>query len=136
MRKDARQAVYKILYANLFNETDEEFKNQIFEELKLGNPDKDFANSLLTLIDEHFDEISADISRLATGYTYERIYSTVKCALILAFAEMRYTEVPKVVAIDEAMTLLRLYSDKDGMNFANGILASYKTELENTNAHN
>ncbi len=136
MRKDARDAVYKILYAKLFNEVDGEFIAETYADLKLSKADAEFSDSLLRIITEHFDEITAEIDRLAVGYSYERLYSTVKCALCLAFAEMKYTEVPKIVAIDEAMTLLRRYSDKDGMNFANGVLAAYKVELESADANN
>ena len=137
MRKDAREAVYKILYAKLFNENDESFKEEIFSESTLNSADREFAEELLKTINLNEEEITKDISRLAIGYSFDRIYSTVKCALILAFAEMKYFDsIPLVVSIDEAMTLLRRYSDKDGMNFANGILASYKSELEKNNANN
>ena len=135
MRKDAREAVYKILYAKLFNENDENFKSEIFIESKLSDKDAEFADELLAVISEHDAEIAENIERLANGYSYGRIYSTVKCALLIAFAEMKYFgDIPLVVSIDEAMTLIRLYSDKDGMNFANGILAAYKKELEEENA--
>lgn len=134
MRKDAREAVYRILYAELYNDSNgEDFIKEVYEDLKLTDSDIDFANSLRTVIKEHRSEIDADIDKFAIGYSIERIYSTIKCALIIAFAELKYfDDIPSVVSIDEAVTLVRKYSTKDGINFANGVLASYKKFLENT----
>ena len=57
MRKDSREAVYKILFAELFSgETDTEFDKVIFAEQKLNNEDIIFANQLLTTIREHKQE--------------------------------------------------------------------------------
>lgn len=131
MRRDARDAVYKILYADLFNDNDEVFEKEMFEESKLSKEDQEFARSLLNVINEHKSEIEEIISSYAKGYKFERLYSTDKCALYIAVAELKYfADVPNVVAIDEALSLVRKYSTDESLNYVNGILASLKKDLE------
>ena len=131
MRRDAREAVYKILYADLFNDNDEVFEKEMFGESKLSKEDQEFARSLLNVINEHKSEIEEIISSYAKGYKFERLYSTDKCALYIAVAELKYfADVPNVVAIDEALSLVRKYSTDESLNYVNGILASLKKDLE------
>ena len=131
MRRDARDAVYKILYADLFNDNDEVFEKEMFGESKLSKEDLEFAHSLLNAINEHKSEIEEIISSYAKGYKFERLYSTDKCALYIAVAELKYfADVPNVVAIDEALSLARKYSTDESLNYVNGILASLKKDLE------
>lgn len=131
MRRDSREAVYKILYSELFNsENDDEFVKSVFEEHNLNKEDKQFANSLLDCINQNKSEINDAISNLATGYNFDRIYSTDKCALIIAVCEMKYfDDIPSIVSIDEALFLVRKYSTEESLNFVNGILASLKKNL-------
>ncbi|MBR2384776.1 MAG: transcription antitermination factor NusB [Clostridia bacterium] len=132
MRRDSREAVYKILFAELFSgETDVEFDKLIFAEQKLTADDCTFANQLLTTIREHKQEINDLISTFSKGYKFERIYSTDKCALIIAVCELKYfDDIPSIVSIDEALSLVRKYSTEESLNFVNGVLASLKKSLE------
>ena len=132
MRKDAREAVYKIVYAyNFTGEFDDDFKNQLFVESNLSDDDKVFATRLLDTIKIHYDEITGVISDLAVNYMLERVYSTDKCALIIGLTEMKYfDDVPNIVAIDEALSLCKKYSTEKSLGFVNGIFARYKTMIE------
>lgn len=132
MRKDAREAVYKIVYAyNFTGEFDDDFKNQLFEESNLSDDDRVFATRLLDTIKIHYDEITGVISDLAVNYMLERVYSTDKCALIIGLTEMKYfDDVPNIVAIDEALSLCKKYSTEKSLGFVNGIFARYKTMIE------
>lgn len=132
MRRDSREAVYKILFAELFNsENDDSFENSVFEEQKLNAEDKAFANQLLCKIRENKQEINEIISTFSKGYKFERLYSTDKCALTVAVCELKYfDDIPSVVSIDEALFLVRKYSTEESLSFVNGILASLKKSLE------
>ena len=131
MRRDSREAVYKILYSELFNsDITEDFVTTVFEEQNLTAEDQTFANALLSAIKQNKSEINDIITQFATGYNFDRIYSTDKCALVIAVCEMKYfKDIPSVVSIDEALYLVRKYSTEDSLNFVNGILASCKKSL-------
>lgn len=131
MRRDSREAVYKILYADLFYENDDEFEKETMEESSLSKDDEEFAYALLSAIKEHKSELEEIIGKHARGYSFERIFSTDKCALYIAVAEIKYFDnIPTVVSIDEALSLVRKYSTEESLNFVNGILASVKKEQE------
>ena len=135
MRKNAREAVYKLLFSLQFNDKfDENYKLFIFSEEKLTGEDINFANELIDSYFANETQVNSIISNLSNGYKLERIYSTDKCALQLAITEMTYLKgIPHIVTISEAMELIRKYSTKDSPNFVNGILAEYKKQLEGTN---
>lgn len=132
MRKNAREAVFKLLFSSQFNgDFDLEFKEFIFVEENLTGEDVLFANELIDNYSANKEEINSIISNLSKGYKLDRIYSTDKCALQLAICEMTYCkDIPHIVSINEAMELVRKYSTQDSPNFVNGILAEYKKQLE------
>ncbi len=131
MRRDSREAVYKILFAELFNDTtDDNFEKFIYEDMNLSNEDRAFAQSLLVAIRDNKDYIISTVAEYAKGYKPERIYPTDKCALYLAIAELKYfDDIPNVVSIDEALSLVRKFSTEESLNFVNGILAAYNKSL-------
>ena len=135
MRKNAREAVYKLLFSLQFNDKfDDNYKLFIYNEEKLTDEDIVFANELLDGYFNNEKEINEVISKLSNGYKLERLYSTDKCALQLAITEMTcLSGIPHIVTISEAMELIRKYSTKDSPNFVNGILAEYKKQLEKEN---
>ena len=132
MRKNAREAVYKLLFSNEFNSKfDDEFKAFIYSEEKLNKEDVLFADSLIDAFYANENAVNEVISNLAKGYKFERLYSTDKCALQLAITEMTYLEgIPHIVSINETMELVRKFSTKESPNFVNGVLAEYKKHLE------
>lgn len=132
MRRNARESVYKLLFSNQFNDKfSEDFKLFIYQEDKLSESDEEFANQILDAFLTHEEEINNVISNLSKGYKLERIYSTDKCAIQIAIAEMTYlNNIPHIVSINEALELVRKYSTPESPNFVNGILAEYKKRLE------
>ncbi len=134
MRKDAREAVFKVIYAyNFTGEFEEDLTESLFDSANLSVADKDFANRLLNTIKENYQSLTKIISDLAVNYMLERVYPTDKCALIIGLCEMTYfDDVPNIVAIDEALSLCKKYSTEKSLAFVNGIFAKYKTMIEST----
>ena len=132
MRKNARESVFKILYSTIFNDNcDKDFRDFVYYEDKLNDQDVEFAEKLYQTLTDNAETINNDISSLSIGYKLDRIYSTDKCAMQIAICEMRYfDDVPNIVAISEAMELVRKYSTAESPNFVNGILAEFKKRLE------
>ena len=133
MRRDAREAVLIRLYRDCFcSEQDDAFTARIYKERKLTEADKSFADSLYTTIKEHESELLEIISQLSQGFLLNRIFLTDKCALLIGLCEMSYfaEAVPTIVAIDEAVSLTKIYSGEKSQSFVNGILAEYKKRQE------
>ena len=132
MRRDAREAVFTLLYRDLYcNDEDLNFKNKIFKEHSLNQVDMEFANKLYSSIKEHESELLEKLANLSNGFLLNRIFNTDKCALLIGLCEMTYFEdVPKIVAIDEAVAISKKYSTEKSQQFVNGVLAEYKKQLE------
>jgi len=131
MRTQAREAVLKLLFSKLFdNAADEHSKHILYCEFNLNDEDKAFAESLYTTSFDKFDEINEEISKISNSYSSQRIFKVDKCAMVMSIAEMNYLNTPKVVAIDEAVKLVKKYSTENSVNFVNGILAAYKNNAE------
>ena len=132
MRKDAREVVYKVLYAqNFTSQFDDELFAALQQEFKLNDADKDFSRKLLNTIVENYDELTEIIGQLSLNYMLERVYLTDKCALLIGLCEMKYfDDVPNIVAIDEALSLCKKYSTEKSLSFVNGIFAKYKSIIE------
>ena len=76
MRKNAREAVYKLLFSLQFNDKfDDNYKLFIYNEEKLSSEDVEFADELLTAYFDNEEQINEVISNLSNGYKLERIYS-------------------------------------------------------------
>ena len=132
MRKDAREAVYKLLFSNQFNDKfDDEFKKYIYLDCKLSKEDMAFADELIDNFYKNEEEINGIIAELSKGYKLDRIFVTDKCAMQIAICEITYLkDIPIIVSISEAMELVRKYSTPESPNFVNGILAEYKKRVE------
>lgn len=132
MRRNAREAVFALLYRDLFlNEKDDEFVKKIYAENSLNAEDEKFADELYSTVKDNENEIASIISSYSSGFDFSRLFLADKCALKIGVAELKYfDDVPEIVAIDEAVSLSRKFSSEKSPAFVNGILAAYKKALD------
>lgn len=125
MRSDAREAAFKIVFASLFGgDTDSRFRTGLYKKAKLGEEDVEFAEKLVSLVDEHREELLSILREKVTHFAEYRIYAADKAVLLIALAEIKYVdEVPPIVSISEAAALSRKYSEENSASFVNGVLA-------------
>ena len=127
MRSAARDVVFKCLFSQLFNPSDEGLFTVLAKDL--NQEDKAFAKTLLDNANANIENYSTIIDSMADGYNYKRIYNADKCALLLGIAELNSCpDTPSPVVIDEAVKLAGLYSTEKSTDFVNGILARYVKE--------
>jgi N utilization substance protein B len=90
----------------------------------------DFARALaLETLDEG-ESIDATLGRyIKSGWTLERIAPLERNILRVAVHELASGDVPREVAIDEAVELAKRYCAADAPKLVNGILASVLREL-------
>jgi N utilization substance protein B len=83
---------------------------------------RDYAIQLLITISEHREAIHQAIASSLINWELHRLPQIDRDILRLATAEMFYLEVPKEVAINEAVELAKRYSTADSYRFINGVL--------------
>lgn len=122
-RKKSREFAFKLVFENFFHEPDVD----IFlspEDIVLDDADKEFVNTLIGGINEHYEEIMDIIKNNIVGYELDRIYKVDLAILVLAVFELKYlTETPQNVVINEAVELAKKYSTDKSSSFINGVLA-------------
>lgn len=99
------------------------------DELYAQLPDErqmEYITRLVTLIDEHRDEIDDQIRTYARGWRLERISKTALAVLRCALCEILFMEdIPDSAAINEAVELAKGYDEPDTVAFVNGVLGGF-----------
>lgn len=86
----------------------------------------EYITRLVTLIDEHRDEIDNEIRTYAKGWKLERISRTALAVLRCALCEILYMEdIPDSAAINEAVELAKGYDEPETVAFVNGVLGGF-----------
>lgn len=132
-RRKARDYAYQLIFSFLFNgEKDELLLQRISEDKHILDEDLEYINSTYDMSIDNIEDIKATIEKYAIGYQLDRIYKPDLAVLILAICEMKYnTEIPRAVAISEAVSIIKKYSTAKSGPFVNGILSSVYKELTN-----
>ncbi len=122
-RTQARESVIGLLYAyDLGNEGISKFVDEIFEEKKIRNQQKDFALKLFNGTIANLEKIDAEIKGHITQGTLEDIGSVEKSILRLAIYEILFEDLPKAVVINEAIELSKKLASDGAPKFVNGLL--------------
>ena len=128
-RRAAREIAFKLIYEMVMTG---QFNAETRDELLSDDADSDsinYINGLTTGIAEHIDELNALIIKYAKGYEYDRIYKTDLALLLLACYEIKFTDTPPAVVVNEVVEIAKTYSDVKSHAFINGILASVIKEV-------
>lgn len=125
MRSDAREAAFKIVFAEQFGgDCDEYFRAGIYRKAALSKEERDFAERLVRLTEEHREELLRILSERVTRFADYRIFAVDRAILLIALAEIEYMDdIPPVVSVSEAAGLARKYSEETSAGFVNGVLA-------------
>lgn len=124
MRVQAREAAFKIVFANLFQEDcTAAFRNSVYRADKLTEEDRAFAEKLYSTVKEHREAFAKILAEKVRRFIEYRIYPADRAAIYIALAEIEYfDDIPPVVSVSEAVALARKYSTEKSAEFVNGVL--------------
>jgi N utilization substance protein B len=126
----AREAVVQTLYA-LEQGNDDAVKqfDELLKEKKIKGPKAEFAKKLLNGILEHLDEIDEIIKDHLIDWSFDRLDKVDKQILRLGVYELKYTDTPYQIVIDEAVKIAKNFSEDKAKSFINGILDRIAKEI-------
>jgi len=133
-RRRSREHALQILYQwdmrkQPVEESIEAFYGSLYSEESGAEPDRDeFLGQLVRGTVEKAEEIDALISGHAEHWRLERMPAVDRNILRLAIYELRNTETPAPVVIDEALELARRFSTEESVQFVNGVLDAVHRE--------
>jgi N utilization substance protein B len=133
-RRRSREHALQVLYQwdirkQPVDESIEAFYTGLYSEETIARPPRDeFLENLVRGTAEKADEVDALISSHAEHWRLERMPAVDRNILRLAIYEMRNTETPAPVVIDEALELARRFSNEESVHFINGVLDAVRRE--------
>jgi len=124
-RHQARTAVVGLLYAfDLGNENIAKFSDEILEEDKIRNKQREFSNSLFTGTVENLEMLDKEIEEHLTEWDFNDIGKVEKAIMRLGAYEILVAKTDKAIIINEAVELAKKLADEKSPKFINGVLDS------------
>ncbi len=132
-RSDMRENAFKLIYSLEIQKT-ENIQEQIdlyFESNNIKDEEaKKYITDAVNGIEKNKQEILSDIEKnLKEEWKLNRISKMDLSILKLAIYEIKFSDVPYKVSINEAVELAKRYGEDKSKNFVNGVLASIVKEM-------
>lgn len=124
-RSELREKCMVILYQwDLLksNDIDEIISNNL-------DIDNDFVRDIVYGVVTHKNEIDELANKYLKDWTIDRIEKTGASILRIAIFELKYTDTPEIVVINEALELAKKYSDDNVKNIINAVLDKIMKEI-------
>ena len=83
---------------------------------------RDYVVNILSTIHDERSRIDQQISASLVDWQLNRLAQVDQNILRIATAEIAYLNIPKAIAVNEAVELAKRYSSEDGYRFINGVL--------------
>jgi N utilization substance protein B len=128
-RHQARTAVVGLLYAyDLGNNNIGKFSDEILEEGKIRNKQKEFSDILFQGTIENLEMLDAKIKEHLHDWDYDGIGKVEKAIMRLGAYEILVAKTDKAIIINEAVELAKLLADEKSPQFINGVLDALDKE--------
>ena len=122
-RHQSRTAVVGLLYAyDLGNENIGNFKDEILEEGKIRNKQREFSHGLFNGTIENLEMLDKEIGKHLTDWDYDGIGKVEKAIMRLGAYEILVAKTDKAIIINEAVELAKTLADEKSPKFINGVL--------------
>lgn len=122
-RHQAREAVVSLLYAfDIGNEAVAEHADEILEEKKIRNKQREFALGLFQGTMSDLDNIDKQIVTNLTDWDFDNLGSIERAILRLGTYEVLTSDLDSAVIINEAIELAKRLCSDQSPKFINGVL--------------
>ena len=122
-RHQARMAVVSLLYAyDLGNQSILDFSDEILEEKKIRNKQRDFALDLFKGVVEKLIPVDEAIDKHLKDWDFDRLGSIERATLRLGAYEIMFGELDSAVIINEAIEVTKAFGSEQSPKFINGVL--------------
>ncbi|CAA6820164.1 MAG: Transcription termination protein NusB [uncultured Sulfurovum sp.] len=122
-RHQSRTAVIGLLYAyDLGNTNIADFTDEILEEGKIRNKQREFSHGLFNGTIENLDMLDDAIKKNLKDWDYDGIGKVEKAIMRLGAYEILVAKTDKAIIINEAVELAKTLADDKSPQFINGVL--------------
>jgi N utilization substance protein B len=103
---------------------------KFWKSAKAADTTRSFANTLFEGAAKGAPELDEIIVKHCENWRFERLAAIDRAILRLAVYELRATDTPHKVVLDEAIELAKKFSSEEAGGFVNGILDSIRKSLQ------
>lgn len=124
-RSDLRIKIMTILYQiDIYKQSKIEYNidDVIKENLEI---DSEFVKDIVYGVNTYYDELNDIANKYLDNWNINRLDKTGASILRMSLYELKYTDTPKVVVINEAIELAKSYSDDSVRKMINAVLDKY-----------
>lgn len=129
-RSELREIIVKVIYQTIILEEaklEYDVDSLIKEQLEVQN---EFVSTCVNGILENKNTLTKLANKYLSSWTLDRLNKVDQAILLLGIYELKYTETPSIVAINEAIELSKKYSDEAVTKMINGVLDKVYHEEE------
>ncbi len=93
--------------------------------------DNEFVKEIVYGVSTYYEELNEIANKYLTDWNINRLDKTGANILRMALYELKYTDTPSIVVINEAVELSKVYSDDSVRKMINAVLDKYVKENKN-----
>lgn len=128
-RPIAREAAMQLIFEQIFGGEGETQTLVDLIDYAPEGKDQAYIDTVVNGVHAHAAELDAEIATCLRGWTIARLSRVDLAILRLAVFEMKHTDLPAAVAINEAVELTRKYSQEESCSFINGVLGTISRKM-------
>ena len=131
LRTKSREFAMQMLFQwDMSKQLPERLEVNFWKSAKAAEPTRKFANQLFEGAAHDAVALDEIIVKHAENWRLDRLAAIDRAILRLAMHEMRATDTPFKVVINEAVDLAKKFSSDDAGSFVNGILDAYQKTIK------
>ena len=128
-RPIAREAAMQLVFEQIFvGEGETQTLVDLIDYAPDGK-DQAYIDMVVNGVREKATALDAEIASCLRGWTIARLSRVDLAILRLAVFEMKHTDLPAAIAINEAVELTRKYSQEESCSFINGVLGTISRKM-------
>ena len=128
-RPIAREAAMQLVFEQIFGGEGETQTLVDLIDYAPSKEDQAYINTIVNGVREYAAKLDEEITACLRGWTIARLSRVDLAILRLAVFEMKYTDLPAPIAINEAVELTRKYSQEESCSFVNGVLGTISRKM-------
>ncbi|ALV96375.1 transcription antitermination factor NusB [Campylobacter jejuni] len=121
-RHQVRQSVISLLYAFELNSQNNVFVDEILDEKKIRNEQKNFTLNLYHGILDNLNNIDETLNSFLNDNQITALGHVERAILRLGAYELLFTDTPSAIVINEAIELAKELANDNSSKFINGVL--------------
>lgn len=131
-RKQAREGAMKLIYQMDLNDNfSDEVMRVFFENFDFDENEEKYIVESINTIKNNLEDIDFHIKENLESWSIHRLAKVDLAALRISIYEILYRkDIPTEVSINEAIEIVKKYSNNDSFKFVNGVLGGFVKSIK------